>query len=60
MVNLVQVDSQLGIVLSKYLKVGGHYFSLILVVKTESNLGMAKIKLNQAAEKLMEHLNNNT
>ena len=56
MVNLVQVDSQLGIILSKYLKVEERYYSVILVVKTSSNLGLTKIKLNQVADKLIHYL----
>jgi hypothetical protein len=56
MVNLVQVDSQLGIILSKHLKVEERYYSVILVVKTDSNLGLTKIKLNQVSEKLLAHL----
>ncbi len=55
-VNLVQVDSQLGIILSKYMKIEERCYSVILVVKNESNLGLTKIKLNQVAEKLIPNL----
>jgi len=55
-VNLVQVDTQLGIILSKYLKIDENCYSVILVVTNQSNLGLTKLKLNQVAEKLIPDL----
>lgn len=56
MVNLVQVDSQLGIILSKHLSAEEQEYSLILVVKNDSNIGLTKIKLNQVADRLIQSL----
>lgn len=53
---MIQLDTQIGIILCKDLNLKNNCCSLVLVIKKDSNIGYTKLKLNQVAENLKKEL----
>lgn len=53
---MIQLETQIGIILFKDINLREGCCSLVLVMKKDGNIGYAKIKLNQVAENLTKAL----
>ena len=48
--NMIQIDTELGIVFAKCFNDGATHFHTVLVIKNDGNVAMAKLKLKKVVE----------
>ena len=52
--NMIQVDTDMGIIFAKCIREEGLHFHTILVVKNDANIAMAKLMLSRVVDSLRE------
>ena len=55
-VNTLQVDTEMGVVFGRSFKTDDVHFRIILVVRNDANVAMAKLMLNRVGESLEEDI----